>query len=678
MIVFCRMAILDSCPLKSDFIVFMAPFIDTLLVFTYAFVCLLFGLRLVRFAKVPLNLNDRRNWLVAVCTSFLLGQAVLAAVWKLIAVAGFFVIPLVLIISVMVALPGITLVFQLIRPMFSNIKNEIRGWSQEYLLWKFAIILVFMPITIYAVHTYMPPHPREDALAFYMAYPRLIAATGDLSIFPTGYASFAQIGLKGEFHYAVMMLFGNFRNPELFTWLTALAGVGILIPLADMAGMGRRGKWILVIIAFTSSAYTHLIWNGKVDIFSAALGLAAYYWAFQVQDGNRGAIRLSGVLTGFAIIAKISYAIFLPITVALIIFWRLYLNKRETDTMRHMVSQGIQIGLILAFWGALPALPHMIKNTALFDDPLAPVISLNDDVLEESWFSNEDIANQSWFSAETTNRILLFYPIALTFGTYWSQLGQLSPILLAFIPLLLLIRLPNTPERRTLFQISAAALIAMGLWLVSNASVLAPRYMFSPLILWFIPVAFGAEWVSQRYHQFKRVIPLVLSATIIIFLFKAETSTRYAFDILLGRRDLCSYEVIWWDGGCRLSRIVNAEADEGTRILSMYFYTYWYRPDLTQCSVNSFTIADEENMWEDIRDHDVEYVIVDTSTHYPMYRSFIDNVPEWATLDPFFEESSYLGFRVTLDPLMEATPRHHCVETSPNIWEVQAIGDKEV
>ena len=51
--------------------------------------------------------------------------------------------------------------------------------------------------------------------------------------------------------------------------------------------------------------------DGKVDIFAATLGIAALYW---VVEATRDSVKLSpfnlvGLFTGFAIVAKVTYAI---------------------------------------------------------------------------------------------------------------------------------------------------------------------------------------------------------------------------------------------------------------------------------------------------------------------------------------------------------------------------------
>ena len=636
---------------------------STIIVFVYALTCLTFGLRLTRLVAPRLDFAINSNWMVVTGTAFLLGQGVMAAIWEMVALAGMFTLPVVTVIGLLAFLSGLTLLPPLMISLVVNVQGEIVAWWRGNYLWKLVVLFALVLVFNTALFTYMPPQPRGDALAFYMSYPRLIAATGDMTIIPLGYEDFTQVGLQGEFHYAAIMLFDNLRNPDLFTLLTALAGIGMLIALADRIDLGRRGKWILVITAFTSSAFTIIIWDGKVDIFGAAMGLAAYCWAFRVSIEDNTPLRLSGLFTGLAIIAKISYAVFLPLTIALIVLWRSYLMLKDKQEAHDLLRKLVSIGLVLTFWGIIPAVPNVIKNTVLFNRPLAPIISENNDALVE----------QSWFSAETTNRILVTYPFSLTFGNFWGQGGQISPLILAFAPLILLLRRPDDiTQRRNIVQIGIVSIVAIVIWIMFRASVFAPRYMLSPLLLWFIPVAFAAEFVTLHKvrQELEVLIPFALIVTICFFLYQGKDQTRPAVDMLLGRIDECGYEYTNSDGSCRIAQIINNEADEGARVLLASYFTYWLRPDLAQCSVLPlWADASPEQVWEYIRTHNIRYLIVDMLTHGQIYDQIAADVPEWATIETFFDESTYLGIRISMDQEMDITPTYHCVETSPNIWQ---------
>ncbi|MEQ8675450.1 MAG: hypothetical protein RLP44_21580 [Aggregatilineales bacterium] len=636
-----------------------------LTVLIYAVISLSFGLRLTRLLAPRIDFSKVNQSVAILCTSFLLGQGVLAAIWQLVALIGQFTIPAVMLVGFLGLISGITLLPRSIGQFVSNVYHEMSSWRQQPILWKIVIVLAVMTLCITAIYTFAPPMPRGDALAFYMAYPRLIAATGHLDVFPPGYANFAQVGLQGEMHYAVLMLFGNMSGSDLFTLLTIVAGIGLLTSLANTAGVEIRGKWIIFVCAITSSAVTIIIWDGKVDIYGASMGLAAYYWAFHVHNENteevsNHALLLSGLFTGFGIIAKISYAVFLPITVAMIIFWRLYLNARDSIQTQQIILKIVRIGMILAFWGALPAIPHIIKNTVLFGEPLAPLVAQD----------NESLLEQRWFNADTTYRIVATYPFSLTFGNFWGQGGQISPIILVFSPFLLLLFSLDRTKRRLIVQISLVAIIAVSLWIIFRASVFAPRYMLTPLMLVFVPVAFVAENVSLQTvrRELAVIIPVVLIIVMGVVLFNNELFSRFSLNLMLDRVDTCAYEYTNQDGSCRVAQVVNAQADEGSRIINLSYYSYWLRPDLLQCATEKLGVPDDYT-WDHIRMHQVDYIIVDTLTHKPEYEQLIHNIPDGIVLEIFFDDSSYLGMHIVSDRNDEGGELYSCIDQGSNIWE---------
>ncbi len=73
---------------------------------------------------------------------------------------------------------------------------------------------------------------------------------------------------------------------------------------------------------FTSSAVIWLSGDGKVDLFGMALGLAAYYWAVQIRyEQTKIPLFLTGIFSGLSIVAKLSYAVVMIPSIALLVLW---------------------------------------------------------------------------------------------------------------------------------------------------------------------------------------------------------------------------------------------------------------------------------------------------------------------------------------------------------------------
>ena len=647
----------------------MSILVVTIVTCLYALACLLFGLRLIQLIA-PASTSHR---VVRVSTAFILGQVILAAIWQIVALVGMFNIPVVSGILVLAALsgvmPGIRLM-QLQTETF-NLSNNLTVWLNASWLWKLTSIFAVALIAITLIYTYMPPS-AGDALAFYMAYPRIIAETGQLLVVEAidQKTNNLQIGLQGEFHYAVMFLFGNDIAPELFNWITTMSGVVLLLALAEQCGIDWRGKWILILLLFTTSAFVTTIYDGKIDNFPTTVAIAAYFWALQVGKTYKGEIRLSGLFTGFAIIGKLSYAVFLPITIALLIFWRFYSQLPQEQKGYPALKILFRIGLILAFWGALPAFPHMMKNAALFDAPLTPVIAGDTDTL---------VIEQSWFNADTTNRILVTYPFSLTFGSFWAQNAQISPLFLAFVPLLFFIYSPNPEQRSLLIQLSVFGVLGIFIWVAFRATVFAPRYILPPLILLTIPITISAISVLDNPNRSKvaLLVPVSLILVSVIFLNLERNRWVPTVEALVGGQVHDCIDA-FTGSSCKVGRALNATAEPGARLLMMGVWSnYWIRGDLLQCAPDPsiwYTFEGWEEpadiTWEEIYQQNFEYLFFNMTTHGDMKDSLLSQIPEWVSLEQIYDDGWQSAYHIQMDRDDARAVNYQCVETSPNIWQV--------
>src|SRR5262249_3321925 len=108
------------------------------------------------------------------------------------------------------------------------------------------------------------------------------------------------------------------------------------------------------------------------------------------------------------------------------------------------------------------------------------------------------ITEQAWVGPEATRRIILTYPLAVTYGQYPMQDGNISALVLAFVPLLLLGSRSRQLRESPIVQLSTAALSGIVLWVMLRPSVLAPRYFMASLLA-FVPLAMsGSELVLGR------------------------------------------------------------------------------------------------------------------------------------------------------------------------------------
>ena len=406
-------------------------FLSALLIaLLYSFACLSWGAFLVPF----LLKDEEQHPFVMAGSYFLLGQAVIAALLQLLALAASYTEIYIIVLLILGSIPGAKAAAYTLYQVINASLSLFKSWFYESLEWKALIFLSLVLIGFFALATLSPPQPRGDALAYYLAFPKLVAATGTHD-FLEGYTVFSTVTMQGEYHFAALMTLHSYTAAKLIVLPVTIAGCWMLAAIGKMTGLQRRGLWVLIACIFTSRAFTIVMWDGKVDLFGAALGLAAYYWAMQcTPPASTRRLALAGLFTGFAIIAKLTYASFLPITVMILIAWRLTVNQPRFAFLTWRKAAPLLIGLI--FWMAIPGIPHVIRNMVLFEEPLAPVITFQEEY-------NTGLANLDWFSPQTTRKIIAFYPVSLVFGTYPGQGGNLSPFLLTLFPLVLLLPFPG-------------------------------------------------------------------------------------------------------------------------------------------------------------------------------------------------------------------------------------------
>lgn len=562
--------------------------------------------------------------------AFLLGQGFLGSIFLLPSLLGIFSLPVLLLIVTPFAYFGLWVIYVKIRtspPAPYKIYYEFRNAS---LLWK--ITSLFVVFIFIASSASIAGLVTGDARAFYLALPKVVAASHRLAPLP-GYESFMSVGLLAEMQLAALFLLNMpGASPRLFCWLTGLAASVILLAIGKNAGLGKRGQLISMTVIVTSSAVLLLWGQGKTDFFAAAYGLAAALYALKSWDTatRKSSIVLAGLFTGFALVAKLSYIIaFLP-SIFVIIFWKeiphLWTALRVRKEFFPKLQTFIVDGLIFVL-AMLPALlPHFTKNIIL----LGTLI--------------DTYGNHQYFSPETTQHIVLTYPLVLIFGNYWAQYGNMSPLFLAFLPLFLLIPWSKRPWNGSIAAISVAALTGLLAWISIFPSVPMPRYFLAILLL----PAVLTGWVAERFSRLNKlsnyIVTFTMLLTILIFLkswrteiFPIKNAFQYLFGVqtekALTQPELSSYNVY---------EALNNTAELGSRVYLLSYYRFWLRPDLIQCANNTqdnirYDARNPEKFWLQLYENGFTYLYTESSFQS---KDTLKNLPNWVDLKEIYPKSS--------------------------------------
>ncbi|MBX3662264.1 MAG: hypothetical protein KF804_07440 [Burkholderiales bacterium] len=592
-------------------------------------------------------------------TAVVLGQALLASIWLLFGLVGWLKpLPIWLMIMIMLAV-------LLVQPVgVSRLARQplialLGWWLTETPLPRLLTVSTALLVLAFAVAAWIKP-PFGDAEAFYMTYARIIAASGRLEPMPGLYETFSSIGMIGEPHFAALIALSGVPAAKLFVWPLAIAGAGLLLAIGRLAGLGSRGSLLLLVMLFTTTAYTHHIWDGKVDLFAAALGLLAVYWTLAARTTRTGksALVLAGLAAGFAVVAKFSYAISLAPAMLVLLWW----PHCKADIPRFRAT------LIVGCAAAVATIPHLVKNWAMFAAPLAPFLGGSSD---QNWLQ------QVWFAPNVVQWIIATYPFALTFGRYPMQGGNLSFLWLTLLPLLWWLPRPEQLRDSVLFQLCLAGLAGMLVWIVLRPSIIAPRYLLAVLLLFYPLAARAAEHMLDNQCAPKLLgaaIYAVALGALAIFSYPVLPAAAESARQLLGRGS----------GPCALASIhcaplqqLNAEAMPGDRVYTLGYYTYWMRDDLLQCkdrggeyAMARFSGAGKGLSWDALAAGGFRWLVIDRTSHGQAYDALMNTPrPDHVQLDIRQQQNGIQILRLIYD---EVTAQRICRQTAGGTWTLTA------
>ncbi len=637
-----------------------------LMLFVYSVACLGIGNISLHVLTRFIKQSHQASPGTEIATAFILGQGVLASFWILLALEGWFIPELLFGVVLTVAISGVFFLYQRWTDFRRQIVSIWRELCSEPLVWQ-----LMAGLTLFLCLLWVTSVGRSlawDAITFYMSRSKLVAYSHQLLPL-RGFENLSSFGFLGEIHYAALTALADETAATLFSWPTSIAAAIILMAVGRQVGIGRRGQWIILTIFYSTSAITFLSGDGKVDLFALALGISAYYWGMKIQKGPRQlASWMTGLLVGFSSIAKISYVPVMGTSILLIAGWGLLDEKfsqhQFLDTLKSILLCGFQTSLALI----LALLPHFIMNGLLFDNPFLPFGSDY-----HTW------ENQSWFSPVTTNRILLTYPLSLTYGSFFAQMGNLSPLVLAFLPLSLYLPRPRSWFRSPLFVVTFSAVVGILTWVIFRPSVFAPRYILATLMLLTLLPAKAVEYASRSVYSrwiiagiFISVLVTGLSVGRLSYTMGAFSPVK-TYQYFAGKLNVCGRDDLHY---CEPMELINQEAEFGDRILLGSYPRYWLRSDLLQCLSNiedeaAIFSAPEDDRWLAIYQRGFRYILVATTTH-AHFLSMLDyeDLPSWLNVVEISNDGQIILYRLDTteppgDQLLACQRR-----SSSKVWDI--------
>ena len=442
--------------------------------------------------------------------SFVTGQGLLGLAWLLFGLVGFLLPWIVWTVCTFGWTLTCIMMFRLRRRFLTtNAPSFLKSGSRYYCLLGMSIVLVSL---LRGVISLLPP-ANDDALVSYLPMAKMIAESSTVKFQPFVRNFYGLLPLQVEMHWAALFLLSNETAVTFWDYLCGmsfLCGIGLL----GWSLTGRREVALLsMIIVLSTPGFYDLLGQGKVDNAAAQYGIATFLWlVLSPVLGGRSLIA-AGLCFGWALASRYQDVILAP---AVILFTLIILRQKPTlgsTRWSPFVRVPVQDAVVFGIGAAFAGVPMLIKNWLLVECPLAPHIGCTGTFWAESYRAATSAIGMNNIS-ETD---LILYPFVWTFADRPDMYGNISPLFLGVVPLILIYY--RSSLMQSSFAAGVAGLASLGTWLLMFPQILATRYVLVPLGL--VAVWLGTSGVAAepdvRQHTATRW--LIGSAILVLLLF---------------------------------------------------------------------------------------------------------------------------------------------------------------
>ena len=507
-----------------------------------------------------------------------------------------------------------------------------------------------------------------DASSIYFSNAKLSALENHSRYFLDG-TFIASISQATITYSALIQVFGE-QSARMSSWLAGAATIYLGVELARLAGASRLARYVFPALVLTSTAFVDLLGDGKVDLFGSAYALASIYWFVRAggatQNLNRTAYILSGCLAGFACILRPNHVFLLGLY---FLTYALQQWQAREYSLRQLARH---VGWMLLGTLGL-ALFHLAINKILLGSPIAfwsVITKINP--AEGPWDYDPD--------AIWAQRML--YPLVVTFKNSGASLGNISPLIVSFLPFLALsaIRKRCLPSRISA-RILSTTVVTLASWVFLFFTVVEVRYVLFLWIILFIPIAeilagilespsAILRWTSFTYTAFLMSFILIRSVYISVSTYSPVDSAGNprCFDSVL----------------CNQVESVNAVAGPGERVLVLSPFRYYLRTDLFTCStrpneyefLREIIVTSPEEFWIEVYRSGYRYILYDSeyAIRYLGFKTIPSPVgaSDWLQLETLFNSPDGLHIAYELEVANAPTQvRIRCEQSPPNNWTLQ-------
>lgn len=515
-----------------------------------------------------------------------------------------------------------------------------------------------------------------DAVSDYFSQAKLMADSREASsFFPENYMIVSSLHPDILFT-ALMQVFGD-QSARMLSWINGLAIILIGYAIAEENGISLNARLYFLALMLSSTAFTDLLGDGKVELICTTPIVAAVYWLpASLKTPAKSIFLLIGSLAGFAIVSRLYNIFLVPLFIAAFythLLIRKYITERPVNlnliwtTGLKFVRPILWMFPTLLMMGAF----HLWLNWLWLDSPFAPL----------DFAKKLESSNWEWqFDPGMLNTLRALYPFTVTFFNSPQSLGNISPLFIGFLPFVLIkdvrIKMRFSEDLNNLLIPSILTLL---LWVMFFYTIVEVRYAMFIWTLLFLPSGHLIEHSLQLSSRFISSTSRLLLIMLLLF-----TSLRI---VLIA---LSTYSPIDTKGQahcfdidfCTFFEPINQMAAPGDRVFALNAYRYYLRKDLFACSSRANEYSNLQKLAEkNSPDFWVElyrqgYRFVAFEKNFSVFHSRFGTIPDPKGAPSWLKITVISSLRENLSYHIEAEsppfqPKIYCAKsTDQDVWHL--------
>lgn len=527
-------------------------------------------------------------------------------------------------------------------------------------------VIVALSVAILAVSLFQSSaRISYDASSVYFSNAKLTALEHHAGYFLEN--TFVASAFQSTIVYSVIIqIFGD-QSARMISWLLGVVTLLFGVALAEIAGSSQLARRILPALILTSTAFLDLMGDGKVDLFSSAYSLAAVYWFVKARSfrQSRHLFILVGAFIGYACILRPQNTFLLGVFVAIHALQQLWGRRSTIHLLARQVGWMVQGSIGFALY-------HLLINQIVLGSPFA---------FWSSWTAIDPTHGPWDYSPNAIWIFRLLYLLVVSYRNTGASLGNISPLVIAFLPALAIIEI----RRRLAFSKDASRLyvsagLALFLWIILFFTVVEIRYVMFLWIILFIPVA---EVIAGMFESASLLLRRTTFFAVILLMNYILVRSAYISASTFSPVDRQGNPSCFDSELCEQISSINEIAAPGERVLTLSAFRYYLRTDLFACSTQHTeykvladrSVQNEDQFWIEVYRQGYKYISYEkgyASGHVQLkVIPTPQNTPDWIELELIFGKpgDSHVAYRVNASnpPIkVESTCKN-----SSGIWDVQ-------